>query len=465
MISGKINRASLKSAILILIVLLSACGSRDNSEESINESVSSAELADSLLISLERHIVDPWYPRIIDTLYGGYLSDLNFDWTLTESSQNKALVQQARHVWATSFLHEFYPGRKDFMEYSAHGFRFLRDHMWDEEFGGFHAFCTREGVPDEQSISDKRIYGQAFAIYGLSQYYRISKDKEALDLAKKAFLWTEDHAHDHEYGGYYEFLRRDGTPLLPGEQEIGNLGDSPAIGLKDYNSSIHLMEAFTGLYRVWPDTLVRKRLEEMFYLIRDTFVHPEGFLQLYFYPDWTLVQDETMEKLSEGNEWFTQHFTYGHDVETAYLLLETAHILGWSEDEETHQIAKRLVDHSLESGWDREAGGFYDAGKEIEGEIRIINRGKAWWSQIEGLNALILMYTLYPDDPQDYFGLALKMWGYIDTYLIDKEHGGWYNSGLDITPESKSQRKSHAWKTSYHNTRGMVNCIRMLREE
>ena len=171
----------------------------------------------------------------------------------------------------------------------------------------------------------------------------------------------EDHAHDHQFGGYFEILKRDGSPVMAGDIQNSGAGDAPATGLKDYNSSIHLMEAFTELYRVWPDSLVRSRLEEMFYLIRDTFVHPDGYLQLYFYPDWKLVPDQAMEERSAGNHWFTQHFTYGHDVETAFLLLETAHVLGWGEDEITHHTAKQLVDHSLASGWDTIAEGFFDA--------------------------------------------------------------------------------------------------------
>jgi mannobiose 2-epimerase len=152
-------------------------------------------------------------------------------------------------------------------------------------------------------------------------------------------------------------------------------------------------------------------------------------------------------------------------VETAYLLLETADILGMGDDEQTHVIAKRLMDHSLESGWDAENGGFYDAGKLIDGEIRIINDHKSWWGIVEGLNALLLMHTIYPDDPNDYFGKFKQMWNYIDSYLIDKEHGGWYSSGLDKNPGSKNGLKSHAWKTTYHNARGMINCIRQLRGE
>lgn len=313
-------------------------------------------------------------------------------------------------------------------------------------------------------MHEKRIYGQAFAVYGLVQYHRVSKDPEALELAKEAFLWMEEHARDKEYGGYFELLFRDGTPMMEKDAQRVGFGDTPAIGLKDYNSSIHIMEAFTELYLIWPDSLLRSRLEEIFLLIRDTFVHPEGYLQLYFYPDWILVPEEEMEKRSPENHWFTQHLSYGHDVETAFLLLETAHVLGLENDERTHMIAKKLVDHSLASGWDPEAGGFFDAGKKLDGKIEIINRNKSWWGLVEGMNALLLMHTLYPEDPLDYYQLFLKSWKHIDTYLIDKEYGGWYNAALDTSPESVQGGKSHIWKTTYHNTRGMLNCIRMLQQ-
>jgi len=421
--------------------------------------------ANELEKSLFEFIVNPWYPRSIDITYGGYISAFKYDWSLSERSQVKALVQQARHVWATSYIYETYPDKKEFLAYSVHGFRFLRDAMWDKEYGGFHAFCKRDGAPDTESINDKRIYGQAFAVYGLSQYYKMSNDPEALQLAEKTFYWMEENAHDHKNGGYYEFLKRDGTPVPAGDTNNTGRSNSPGTGLKEYNSSIHLMEAFTELYRVWPDSLVRARLEEMFFLIRDTFVHPDGYLQLYFYPDWTLVPDENMEEMSAGNHRFTQHFTYGHDVETAYLLIETAHVLGFGDDRKTDAIAKRFVDHSLESGWDEKAGGFFDAGRERHGEVMIINNHKAWWGQIEGMNALLIMHLLYPDDPNDYYGKFLKSWDHIDTYLIDKEFGGWFNFGLDTNPESRYGDKSHVWKTTYHNARGMVNCIKLLRNE
>jgi len=419
-------------------------------------------LSDSLEQSLFKYILEPWYPLVIDTVNGGYHSNFAHDWSREENSGNRALVQQARHVWATSLIYEIYPGKEEYLDYASLGFRFLKDQMWDPEFGGFFAYTTQEGTPVENSIHEKKVYGQAFAVYGLSKYYNVSLDPEALDLVKKTFLWLEEHVHDQEYGGYFETLKRDGSPVREADPE-GGPGAFLSAGIKDYNSSIHVMEALTELYRVWPDSLVRIRLEEMFYLIRDTFVHPDGYLQLFFEPDWTLVRRQAAQEEDEEGQWFLNHFTYGHDVETAYLLLETAHVLGWGEDAQTHHIARQLVDHSLASGWDTINGGFFDAGVATEEGIRIINNHKSWWGLVEGMNALLLMHTLYPDDSRDYYALFLQAWEHIDQYLIDKTYGGWYNAATDTHPETVRQAKSHIWKTTYHNARGMIHCIQMLR--
>jgi mannobiose 2-epimerase len=453
----------LNLTLLAAVLISPACRNSPQKENpGTPEKTDPLALADSLELSLFEYILDPWYPLVIDNVNGGFYSNFTRNWLREEDSGNRAVVQQARHLWATSLIYERYPRKKEYLEYAANGFRFLDESMWDKDFGGFYAFTKQEGSPLESGTDEKKIYGQAFAVYGLSQYYHVSKDSEALELAKKAFWWMEEHAHDKEFGGYFELLNRDGSPVIEEEAAEGQDGFL-RMGIKDYNSSIHVMEALTELYRIWPDSLVGVRLEEMFYLIRDTFVHPDGYLQLFFAPNWTRVSRAPAVTGDEAGQWFLDHFTYGHDVETAFLLIETAHILNLGEDEHTHQIAKKLVDHSLASGWDIQNGGFFDAGVPGEDGIRIINKHKSWWGQVEGMNALLLMHTLYPDDPRDYYALFLKSWEHINTYLIDKEYGGWYNYATDTYPETVDQLKSHIWKTTYHNVRGMVNCIHMLR--
>jgi cellobiose epimerase len=451
--------------IIYFLVIISACGpSKEIENNNSGNNVSKVQITERIEKSLFDDIVNKWYPLNIDSSNGGFTSEFNRDWKPTQSSQIKSIVQQARHTWATAFIYEAYPDKKIFLEYSKHGFNFLKEHMWDTVSGGFFNTCLKNGLPDPRSIFTKQSYGQAFAIYGMSQYYKISKDARALELDKKAFLWLENNAHDKKYGGYFDQLFRNGKPVFTNENKNSKSDNSTTHALKDYNSSIHIMEAFTQLYLVWPDSLVHKRLEEMFYLVRDTFTNPDGYLQLYFLEDWTLLTDEKMGKLSGGNSYFKNHFSYGHDVETAYLLLETAEVLGLGKDIKTHQIAKKLVDHSLESGWDTINGGFFDEGKVIDGKIRITSNKKCWWGQAEGLNALLMMYELYPKDKNNYYGKFLKEWNYIETYLIDKEYGDWYNNGLDTSPESKNEQKSHIWKATYHNARSLINCVKRLRK-
>ncbi len=96
--------------------------------------------------------MDPWYPLVIDSLYGGYISDFTRDWSPVEGPGIKAIVQQARHVWATARIYEAYPEKEEYLNYATHGFNFLKEAMWDEEFGGFHAYCKKEGDPVEESI-------------------------------------------------------------------------------------------------------------------------------------------------------------------------------------------------------------------------------------------------------------------------------------------------------------------------
>ena len=40
-------------------------------------------------------------------------------------------------------------------------------------------------------------------------------------------------------------------------------------GCKTMNTHIHLLEALTGLYRVWPDRQLEARLRELFMIVRD----------------------------------------------------------------------------------------------------------------------------------------------------------------------------------------------------
>lgn len=402
-------------------------------------------------------LLDKYYPRNIDTLYGGYLSSFTYDFRVTED-QEKMIVTQARHIWSTAKAALFYHD-KSYTGMSQHGYLFLRDKMWDPLYGGFFNLVSREG----KVISTiKEAYGNSFAIYGLAAFYQCSGDTNALNLAKATFMWLEKHSHDPLYKGYFQHLERDGTPIKRASSTPGTTD----LGYKDQNSSIHLLESFTELYNVWPDPLLKTRLRELLELIRDTLTTPKGYLQLFFTTEWKPVTYRDSSKASILAHRNLDHVSFGHDVETAYLMLEASEALGIHKDPKTMKIAKRMVDHALRNGWDKTVGGFYDEGYYFKDapSITIIKESKNWWAQAEGLNTLLIMSELYPDDKMQYLQHFKKLWQYVQTYLADHEYGDWYEWGLDKKPEGKNGLKAHIWKGTYHNFRSLSNCIRLLQK-
>ncbi len=442
------SMAKMKRLFLFLVVLSASCTKKE------------LTLPEQIENSLRKETLDKWYPLAIDKEYGGFLSSFTYDFKPTDD-QRKMIVTQARHTWTNAKAALRYPDVEHYKKGARHGYKFLRDVMWDSTYGGFYWIVERDGTPVKDDTI-KTAYGNAFGLYALAAYYKSSGDPEALTFAKQSFEWLERFSHDHEYKGYFQHLRRNGTPILRDR----HTPSTAETGYKDQNSSIHLLEALTELYDIWPDPLVRERLREMLFLIRDTIVTREGYLVLFLDREWTPVSfhdkpDSVIEKHHS-----LDHVSFGHDVETAYLMIEASHLLGIENDSTTHRIAKKMVDHSLKNGWDEHdsTGSFYDEGyyfKDRPG-LTITRDTKNWWAQAEGMNCLLLMAQLYPNDPMNYYDKFQKSWKYIDTYLIDHENGDWFAGGIDKQPEMKTALKGHIWKACYHHYRSMTNVIDML---
>lgn len=443
--------------LVLLIILVNGCTSGRKSESSL--------LADEMERSLKNDLLLAWYPVSIDTVYGGFLSGFTWDWQ-PEGEQNKMLVTQARHLWTLSGAAMFF-NDEYYLQTARHGFRFLADRMWDTSDGGFHMLCTREGEHDGYSRgANKNAYSNAFAIYALSTFYKYSGDTSALDLAKKTFFWLNGFCYDPVNKGYFNNPLWKESSLATGSSAMIT-STSARTDWKDQNTSIHLLEAFTQLYTCWPDSLLRERLSEMLHLVRDTFTGDKGYLTQFMEREWVPVSlRDSSAGVRERNS-FLDHVSFGHDVEAAFLMLEASHTLGQAEaDEKTLLTAKKMIDHALATGWDDTNGGFYYEGyyPDPEGMITVTDSAKAWWVQAEGLNALLHLSSLFPGEDR-YFEAFRKQWRYIDRWLIDHEHGGWYANGLDNRYGREHAPKATIWKVNYHDSRALMNCIRMLKEE
>jgi len=448
----------MKSFINVLLIIILLLNIQSTELLAKNENI-----AEEMRSSLINEILDAWYPRTVDTVYGGFLSDFNYEWQASDR-HSKMLVNQTRHIWTTSKMADFL-GDDKYLTLAKNGYDFLYNKMWDKKNGGFYFIRDRQGNEITFMGNGKDSYSNSFAVYSLASYYKVSNDKSALDLAIKTFHWIEKQSYDTINKGYFNYLK-DGENFRFRERERVEHQYTVDPSWKDQNSSIHLLEAFTELYSVWPDSLLRERTIELLNLIRDVIVTEKGYLNLYLTSDWQPISFRDSSKEVRDVNYHLDHVSFGHDVETAYLMLEASHVLGYKNDTNTLAIAKKMIDHSLKNGWDKKNGGFYYEGyyyKDKE-EIEIINSVKTWWVEAEGLNALLMMSKIYPEEKQYYEGFLLQ-WEYIKKYLVDHKNGGWYTEGLDNSPEMSNMPKAYNWKANYHNVRALMNCIEMLSEK
>lgn len=388
-----------------------------------------------------------WFPRCVDRERGGFHPSFLNDGT-RGTDDDRMIVFQSRMTWVAAQVVMRCPDLAEaYRPIVAHGVACLDEVMWDKEFGGPFWQVDASGKLRPGDPGRKHAYGIAFCIYAAAAAHEATGSGRALDLARRTFRWLDDHAHDAANGGYHEALRRDGTPILdppPDATGATALLGTPH-GFKSMNAHIHLLEALTGLRAVWPDPVLTARLNEVFEIVRDRIAAPPGALHLYFAPDWRPVPG---------------HDSYGHDVETAYLLLEAHHALERQDADATLAVARSLVDNPLRHGWDKRHGGFYDFGSPLGQHCAT---EKIWWTQAEGLNALLLMHARFGAETPKYYDAFLRQWAFIWNHQIDHEHGEWFQTvSHDGAPERDRPKGSH-WKSAYHNGRALLNAAETLR--
>jgi mannobiose 2-epimerase len=405
------------------------------------------QMAGEVNATLDRDILGVWFPRSIDNEHGGFRSNFSREWK-PFGTESKYSVFQGRMTWICSQIVQRRAGlKKQYLPYVKHGIDYLTDTLWDKEKGGFYWGLSEAGEVSPLYTDGKQLYGMSFAIYGLAAAFQATNDPRALEYAQKGFRWIEEHAHDSKNGGYFEYLRRDGQPF-DAHPETGSLELAPVsgfpVGYKSMNTHIHLLESFAQLYQVWKDDLLRQRLAQLLAIVRDRICVDPGVMNLYFTNAWQPLPD---------------HDSYGHDVETAYLMLEAEDALGKTHDPRTERMARMLVDHALHYGWDAKFGGFYQEGTSAGApEVKL----KEWWVEFEGLNALLLMHERYGTQTGVYFKAFQLQWDFIQKYQIDSKFHGVYNRVTeDGLPEVDT--KGSIWKGAYHDGRSLLNVSERLR--
>lgn len=387
---------------------------------------------------LTENIIPFWYPGSLDHEYGGYR--LNHDplgqW---KGPAPKYLVSQTRTLWFFSRLSRDGYGAGDFQQAADHGYHFLRSSLWDGEWGGFHWEVDSAGTRPLRSY--KEAYGHAFALYGLSEYALAWRDPGAAAFAREVFDLLEFRFHDARLGGYFELFDRDWTRLP--ETEPGYLSAATP-GVKLMNTHLHLLEAITSYHRLTGDPVARDRLVELILVLSNAVVRKTaGACTDRHDLAWKPIPGSSRNAVS-----------YGHDVENISLLCDAFGTIGLP-DGPLLDLYRTLFAHMLQFGYDEVEGGVYASGP-INRPAR--DRAKVWWVQAESLLGSLHLYVRTGE--AIYAKCFLEILDWIVTRQVDWQHGEWHavvEKDGRITGD-----KTGPWKSPYHNTRAMLDCLDLL---
>ncbi len=374
------------------------------------------------------HTIIPFWKNLRDNEHGGYYGWLGYDLALDKKAV-KGCILNSRITW---FFANAYTLLKDesLLDEAKHGFAFMKDYCFDKENGGIYWSITYDGKPEDTT---KHTYNQAFCIYALSSYYEASKDEEALAMAKELFHIIEEKCTDEV--GYLEAFDREFHLI-----ENDKLSENGVIADKTMNTLLHVFEAYTELYRVSKDAEVKKRLEWILDTIADKIYNPKLHRQEVFF-------DKNYNSILDLH-------SYGHDIETAWLLNRGVDVLG----EETYQKKMGPIIDDLTAQVYKVAFDGHSLANECEKGV--VNTHRIWWVQAETVIGFLNGYQRNPEK-KEYLEAAKSEWQFIKDYVIDKREGSEWFWEVDENGKPYPDRPIvEPWKCPYHNGRMCIEVIR-----
>jgi len=391
---------------------------------------------DSLHRSIESELTGRllpfWRKYAYDDVQGRFRGGLATD--LAEKPRAPfSVVYVSRLLWSFSAAYIKYSIEKD-RELAEKAFLFLKTRFMDESYGGAYWLLDADGgVLDDR----KKVYGQAFLIYGLVEYHEASGSEEALRLAISLYRVIEVHFRDSQYDGYMELTSRNWAEV--GDMRLSKLDPNEK---KSMNAHLHIMEAYTRLLSVWPDTDLKKRLKALVNIHIDHILDSDtGHFHLFFAEDWT----------HKGCE-----VSLGHDIEGSWLLRRAGEILCEPElSQRIEHTAQKLVESTHGNGLDS-SGALWN-GLECDGTP---DKQRIWWVQAEAM--IGFLYAWRMEEKPEYLETAQSVWQYTSEHVFDRINGEWHWALDELEKPLMSYDKISEWKGPYHNVRACLESLELL---
>ncbi len=381
---------------------------------------------------LTENLMPWWIKYSVDEENGGFYGEVDNDNKPIEGA-TKFITLNARLIWTFSSCYRVL-GDEKYLVYAKRAYDYFVKHFWDEETEGAH---TRLNAKGEVIDDHKFIYGNAFAIYGFSEYARATGDQKALSYAQRLAKRLDKHVYDPVNKGYLEAFTRDwkhdpwirGVNRLPSDE-------------KTMNTHLHLIEAYTCLLR--SDKSFKSKVREHLYVMINKIV--DHNIHHYYY-----FQDRRWNPT-------TPEISYGHDIEGSWLMMETAEVLG---EPEAEKFAREVCVNM--------ARACYDEGRTAQGAMLTeydpstghVAQRLSWWEQNEAVVGFLNAWEMTGEEK--FLDASLQCMEYIDKYFVDHKNGGWF-AGLDLEGKLRSNLKVSGPICPYHNARMCLEIIERYRK-
>ena len=383
------------------------------------------ELSDELA-----NILNYWMKYTPDEVYGGFVGRIDENNVMVANAP-KGSVLNSRILWSFSSAYNL-TKNADYLLYAERAYQYIIDHIIDKKFGGVYWSVDYEGNPLD---TKKQVYASAFTIYGLSEYHIASGNEDVKAQAIDLYNLLVKNSFDTKNTGYLEAFTRDWQPI-----DDLRLSAKDANEKKTMNTHLHVLEAYTNLYRIWQDDQLKAQIELLIHNFLDHFIDLQTHHCLLFF--------------DEGWNSKSGLISYGHDIEATWLLQEAAEVINNIFLLEKIKTVNITITDATITGLDDDGGLWY----EYEPADHHLSKQKHWWVQAE---AIVGFYNTWQiTGNTKYLAIVEKNWQYIKAKILDKQNGEWL-WGIDKNGEPmKGEDKAGLWKCPYHNSRACMEIIK-----
>jgi cellobiose epimerase len=420
------------SLLILVFIISNSVDGQDHKKITPEQKQKLEQLKKEVTEDLTRNILPYWSAKMVDNVNGGFYGRIDGNDKVYPEAE-KGGILNARVLWTYSSAYRVL-GDTSYLRLAKRAKDYILAHFIDSKYGGAYLSLKADGAP---SNTRKQVYTNAFFIYALAEYNRATGDKQALAEARKIFELFEKYAADKEYGGYYEVFSQDWQRVR--ERMIGESSDKDE---KTMNTSLHVMEAYANLYRVSGDKLVGDRLRNLVEIFLDKIIDKKTSHLICFL-------DRSWNSTSTVD-------SYGHDIESSWLLDEAAGLLKNKKLIERVNVAGFNIANAAAEGYQSD-GSMLTEKNYATGNFRT---QRSWWEQAETIVGYLNAFELTGDE--SYLNRSLKCWEYTKKYFIDTKNGGWFSSVSESGVPGGD--KAGFWICPYHSGRMCMEVIERVKE-